>query len=136
MKKHLPFAFSGLLMGLAVSFAGATSYDEIHRMTTLQEGNLFLVFAGAVALLALGYRLLGRGEVLLPRPVHPGSIWGGVVFGLGWSLTGACPTMATVQLGEGYLPAAVSLLGMCVGMWVYGKFHARFLRWEAASCDM
>lgn len=136
MKKHLPFAISGLLMGVAVSLAGVTSYDEIHRMSTLQDGRLFLVFAGAVGLLALGYRLLGRGRVLLPRPVHPGSIPGGAVFGLGWTLTGACPTMATVQLGEGYLPAGLSLVGMCAGMWLYGKVHARFFRWETAGCDM
>lgn len=136
MKLHASFVLSGVLMGLTVSFAGVTSYDELRRMTTLQDLRLFAVFLGAVALLGVGYRVLGRGRQLLPRPFHPGSIPGGVLFGIGWALTGACPTMATVQLGEGYLPAAVSLAGMALGMWLYGVVHARYLRWDAASCDM
>jgi uncharacterized membrane protein YedE/YeeE len=41
---------------------------------------------------------------------------GGVLFGIGWALTGACPAVAFVQLGEGRWPAAFTLLGMLAGI--------------------
>lgn len=136
MKTHLAFVLSGLLMGVVVSFTGVTDYGELHRMTTLADLRLFYVFAGAVALLGVGYRVLGRGQTLLARPFHPGAVPGGILFGVGWALTGGCPTMATVQLGEGQLPAAVSLAGMATGIWLYGKLRGRVIRWETPGCDM
>lgn len=136
MRAHLPFAVSGTLVGVALSYCGATDFEELHRMTTLQDLRLFFVFAGTVALLGLGFAVLGRGQTLLPRPFHPGSVPGGLLFGIGWTLTGACPTMATVQLGEGKLPAVLTVVGLWAGLWLYGWVHQRYFRWDAASCDM
>jgi len=69
-----------------------------------------------------------------PRRVHPGVLGGGVLFGLGWALSGACPSIAMVQLGEGQLGALWTVTGIVLGNWMYARVHARYFGWSAASC--
>ena len=51
-----------------------------------------------------------------------GTILGGVLFGLGWVVSGACPGVILAQLGEGKLYALFSLVGVAIGNWAYGSF--------------
>ena len=117
------FAMGGLL-GFSLSRIGFTSWDEVHRMFTFTDLRLFLTFAGGVSLLALIFfaiRKTTRPE-WPGRPVLRGTLLGGVVFGLGWALSGACPGVAVVQLGEGKLYAVITLAGMLLGNHLYGAF--------------
>jgi uncharacterized membrane protein YedE/YeeE len=98
---------------VVLSRVGFTRYGELHAMLTLQDARLILAFAGAVALSAIGYRLVG--ERATPGPVSPRLIVGGVLFGLGWAVAGACPGVVFVQLGEGKLWALVTLGGVVAG---------------------
>jgi uncharacterized membrane protein YedE/YeeE len=79
--------------------------------------------------------VLARGKRLAHRAFHKGTIPGGILFGAGWSLTGACPTGALVQIGEGKLMAGVTVLGIAFGAWVYPLLHRRFFRWPQQACD-
>ena len=107
-------------------------------MFTFHSLRMFLAFCGGVALLALVWPLLGQLEPgavrMSPRVIHRGSVAGGVAFGVGWALSGACPSIALVQLGEGQLAAGWTLLGMLAGNWLYAALHTRFLRWDTGSC--
>jgi uncharacterized membrane protein YedE/YeeE len=55
-----------------------------------------------------------------PRPILKGTLLGGVLFGVGWALSGACPGVAVMQLGEGKLYALFILGGIVLGNWLYG----------------
>jgi uncharacterized membrane protein YedE/YeeE len=59
---------------------------------------------------------------------------GGALFGVGWALSGACPSIALVQLGEGQLGALVTLAGIFLGNLAYSAIHDRYFRWSTQSC--
>jgi uncharacterized membrane protein YedE/YeeE len=52
----------------------------------------------------------------------------------GWALSGGCPAIPMVQLGEGKLPALATVAGIFLGMLVYGVVQRRYLHWDTGSC--
>lgn len=124
------------MFGFALSRIGFSSWDQVHRMFTFADLRLTLTFASAVAFLAVAWIVIARttGASWAPRRLHPGTIAGGALFGVGWALTGACPSIALVQLGEGQLGAVLTLVGIFAGNWLYSVVHERYFRWSAASC--
>ncbi len=134
MRRDVRVAAFGLALGYVLSWMGFADYDEVLAMFTLESPRLWLAFALSVAVAAVGFRYdHGAGP---RRPLHPGTIPGSILFGIGWAITGTCPGSALTQLGEGQLPAALSLLGIFVGAWMYGLLHNRFFRWDSGSCGM
>jgi hypothetical protein len=103
----------GTVLGVVLSRVGFTRYDELHAMLTLADPRLIAAFAGAVVVSAIGYRLVG--ERATPGRVSPQLVTGGVLFGLGWAVAGACPGVAFAQLGEGKLWSLVTLAGLVAG---------------------
>lgn len=126
----------GLLLGYGLSRIGFASWTEVHRMFTFASLRMFLTFAFSVVLLFGAWRLIAArtGATWTPRRVHPGIIPGSLLFGAGWALAGACPAIALVQLGEGNLGGAVTLVGILAGNLVYPLAHRRWFRWSAATC--
>jgi hypothetical protein len=45
---------------------------------------------------------------------------GGLLFGLGWALVGACPGPIFILLGAGFLPLGLVLIGALLGTFIYG----------------
>ncbi|MGH7354355.1 MAG: hypothetical protein ACRELS_07230 [Candidatus Rokuibacteriota bacterium] len=92
------FIVFGVLFGFVLSRARVTDYDTIAGMFQLTDLHLFGVIGGAIATSALGLWLLrlggGRTASGAPWEVRPkrwqsGAVWGGLVLGAGWGLTGA-----------------------------------------------
>ncbi len=132
---HVRMAVIGVLFGIAFSCMGFTDFAEVHKMFTLQGFRLLLTFCGGVALSTVGFLVLARGKKFARRAIHKGTIPGGILFGAGWALTGACPTGALVQIGEGKLMAGVTVLGIALGAWAYPMLHRAFFRWPLQACD-
>lgn len=124
----------GAAFGFVLSNVGFTSFDELHKMLTLTDLRMFFTFVGAVMLSAIGYVALRRVRPLPQRILHRGIIPGGVLFGIGWAVAGACPAVAFIQLGEGRLWAAVTLAGIAVGTIGYTTLHRRHLRFDRGTC--
>lgn len=124
------------LFGFALSRIGFSSWDEVHGMFVFGDLRLTIVFGLGVAILAPAWALIGRlqGVRWPARGIHKGTLAGGVLFGVGWALSGACPSIALVQVGEGQLAAILTLAGVLLGNLAYGFVHARFLRWDTGSC--
>ena len=132
----------GLLFGFTLGQAGFSDYDEIHRMWTLgllsggpslSSLRLMLAFMTAVAVAMVGFFLFARHDQIPPRHVHRGSVPGGVLFGVGWALSGGCPAVTLVQLGEGQYFAVWTIAGILCGAWCGRRVKARF-RISAGSC--
>lgn len=132
---HLNFAASGLLFGFLLSWVGFSDWGEIHRMFSFADLRLLFTFGGAVMLAGVAFAFIKGSRTESLRAFHPGSIPGGALFGVGWAVCGACPSIAVVQLGEGQLGAIFTVLGVLFGTWLYGAVHSRFFRWDAGSCD-
>jgi len=125
--KALVFVASGALFGFLLSAARATDYTAIHGMFRLTDLHLFGVIGVAVATAAFGLwlvrragaRALGGAPISLAhKPFHNAVFAGGIVFGLGWALSGTCPGTALAQLGEGKLYALATVLGIVGGTWL------------------
>ena len=65
-----------------------------------------------------------NGEVVEfhPKKFQKGQVYGGLIFGLGWAITGACPGPIFAQIGSGYVVVIATLLSAVVGTWTYGRF--------------
>ncbi|MBK6574740.1 MAG: YeeE/YedE family protein [Sandaracinaceae bacterium] len=139
MKSHLITIALGVAFGFCLSRIGFTSWDEVHAMFTFSDLRLVIAFGTAVALLSVGWvvvrRLRPSDPAFSPRPIHKGTLVGGVLFGAGWALTGACPSIALVQLGEGKLGALVTLVGIFAGNALYAAVHERYFRFSVGSCE-
>ena len=142
VKKESPVSASGnikyLIVGLAfgVVFVKAEiiSWFRIQEMFRLDSFHMYGVIGSAVLVGMLSVFLIKRfniktlqGETvtIAPKTFNKGQIYGGLVFGLGWAITGACPGPLFAQIGSGFLVVGVTLLSAIAGTWLYGYFRDR-----------
>ena len=59
------------------------------------------------------------------KTFNKGQIYGALIFGIGWAITGACPGPLFAQIGSGFLVVAVTFLSAVAGTWVYGYFREK-----------
>ncbi len=130
-------ALIGIAMGFTLSRSGFSNPDAVNAMFTLSEVRLLLTFATAVSLLVVGFRLMPRHLTsrLAKRRQQRGTVLGGLMFGTGWALCGACPSIALVQIGEGQWWAVLTLCGMFAGNLGFALLDRHVLRWRQGGCN-
>ncbi|MEI7926855.1 MAG: DUF6691 family protein [Chloroflexota bacterium] len=124
----LVYVILGTLFGLVLSRSGAADYNFIQGMFLLTNFQLYGIIGAAVAVTAPGLYLLKRyGRTLSGapisielKPLHRGNVTGGILFGIGWSITGMCPGPILVNIGEGKIYALAALAGALVGAAIFG----------------
>lgn len=123
---------AGLALGFSLAYIGFGDYAELHKMFTFADLRLLWTFAGAVGVTLVGLRCFVRRD-LPRRAMHKGVVIGGALFGVGWAVTGACPGIVLVQLGQGTVGALSTLLGIVLGARIFDALNGRFLRWPTGS---
>jgi len=126
----------GTIFGFALSRSGATDYGFIQGMFLFENFQLYGIIGTAVVLTAPGLWLLRRrGVTLTGQPIrwdlrvrHRGNAVGGVLFGIGWSITGMCPGPILVNIGEGKIYALAALAGALTGAALFGVVYPRLQR--------
>lgn len=132
----LVYALFGAAFGFVLSRSGAADYDFIQRMFLLRDFQLYGIIGVAVAVTAPGLlllkrrgRTLGGGPLAIEaKPRHAGNLVGGVLFGIGWSITGMCPGPILVNIGEGKVYAIAALAGVLVGVSLFAALYPRLAR--------
>lgn len=130
------YVFLGLVFGFVLSRSGAADYDFIQAMFLFESIQLYGIIGTAVVLTAPGLwaiqrhgrTVLGRPIVVELKPLNRGSIAGGVMFGVGWSITGMCPGPMLVNIGEGKIYALAALAGALAGAALFGSLYQRLWR--------
>ena len=121
---------AGMLFGIILVKAEVISWFRIQEMFRLQSFHMFGVIGSAVAtgmislwiIRRFGVRSFdGREIVIEKKRFSKGNIYGGVLFGFGWALTGACPGPLFAQIGTGETVVVVTLLSAVAGTWLYGR---------------
>lgn len=129
---NLKYAAVGMLFGVAFTKAEMISWFRIQEMFRLQSFHMYGVIGTAIAVGMLSVWLIKKYKVKTiygepiefhPKKFNKGQIIGGLIFGLGWAMTGACPGPLFAQIGAGFLVAVVVLLSAIAGTWVYGYFR-------------
>ncbi len=129
---NLKYAFAGLLFGIILVKAEVISWFRIQEMFRLQSFHMYGVIGSAVVVGIISVLIIKKfklktiyGEPIefVSKKFNKGNIYGGLIFGLGWAITGACPGPLFAQIGTGALVIIVSLLSAIAGTWFYGKFR-------------
>ena len=127
------YLVAGAAFGFVLSRSGAADYDFIQAMFLFESFQLYGIIGTAVALTAPGLWLIKRcGRTAFGRPIeielktlNRGTIAGGLLFGVGWSMAGMCPGPIFVNVGEGKVYALAALAGALTGAGVFGALYAR-----------
>ncbi|RAJ91017.1 hypothetical protein LX87_05358 [Larkinella arboricola] len=130
----LKYLIVGTTFGIVFVKAEVISWFRIQEMFRLDSFHMYGVIGSAVLVGMLSVQLIKRFNVktlqgetvqIAPKTFHRGQIFGGLIFGLGWALTGACPGPLFAQIGSGFLSVAVTLISAVAGTWLYGYFRER-----------
>lgn len=132
----MPYLLAGLVFGIIITKGEVISWFRIQEMFRFQGFHMFGVFATALptAILTVqtlkrrGVRTLGGEDISIPaKALGTGRryVFGGILFGIGWALTGACPGPLFALLGSGVPAIAVVILSAIGGTWTYGALRNR-----------
>ena len=126
---NIKYVVTGILFGIILTKAEVISWFRIQEMFRLQSFHMFGVIGSAVVTGAISVFIIKKyklktihGETidLASKPFNKGQIVGGLLFGFGWAMTGACPGPLYALIGTGSTVIIVSLLSAIAGTWVYG----------------
>lgn len=124
--RRLAGASIGVVFGFILCWSGMVSPDVIRGALLLEQSYLFLFFASAVLVAAVGVELLRRrharalvtgAPIAWPRDrPERRHIVGSAIFGVGWGVANACPGPVAAQVGQGMLWALPLLAGILIGV--------------------
>ena len=131
---NLKYLAVGIVFGIVFVKAEVISWFRIQEMFRLQSFHMYGVIGTAVVVGMISVWLIKKfklktihGEEIHfhPKKFNKGQIYGGVIFGFGWAMTGACPGPLFAQVGMGVFVIAVVILSAIAGTWLYGYFREK-----------
>jgi uncharacterized membrane protein YedE/YeeE len=131
---NLKFLLAGVVFGMLLIKGEVISWFRIQEMFRLQSFHMYGIIGSAIIvgmisiLLIKKFRVktINKEEIVIqPKKFQKGNIYGGLIFGFGWAITGACPGPLFAQIGSGATVVIVTLLSAVAGTWVYGFFKEK-----------
>lgn len=131
---NLKYAVAGMLFGIILVKAEVISWFRIQEMFRLQSFHMFGVIGSAVAVGVISVLIIKKFKIktiykepieFVSKKFNKGNVYGGLIFGFGWAITGACPGPLFAQIGTGATVIVITLLSAIAGTWVYGFFRER-----------
>jgi uncharacterized protein len=131
---NIKYLVAGLIFGLLLIKAEVISWFRIQEMFRFESFHMYGIIGSAVVVGIISVLLIKKlniktiyGEHIEfhQKKFNKGQIIGGLIFGLGWAMTGACPGPMFAQAGSGFSVIAVMILSAIAGTWVYGKYRDR-----------
>ena len=128
------YGLAGILFGVVFVKAELISWFRIQEMFRFDSFHMYGLIGSAVVVGLLSVQIIQRFTIktaqgepvnILKKPFHMGVPIGGLLFGCGWAITGACPGPLFAQIGAGYTVVLVTLLSALAGTWVYGALRSR-----------
>ena len=133
--KLIKFYITGILFGIVMTKSEAISWFRIQEMLRFDSFHMYgiigtAVILGTIVVQSIKYFKLRNvtGEEIKfndKAMSYSRYLIGGTIFGLGWSMTGACPGSQFTLLGHGYLSILVVILSGILGTYVYGLLRDR-----------
>jgi hypothetical protein len=127
--KYVVHLLIGICFGIVLLKAEVISWFRIQEMFRFDSFHMYGIIGSAVVVGALSVLLIklfkiktlsGKEVNLTPKPVmKTANFFGGVVFGLGWALTGACPAPIYALIGSGAYVFVLVILSAYAGTYVY-----------------
>lgn len=131
---NLKFVLAGILFGILLIKGEVVSWFRIQEMFRLQSFHMFgiigsAIFVGMISIFLIkkfDIKTINKEEIVIPpKKFQKGYIYGGLLFGMGWAITGACPGPLFAQVGSGASVVIITLLCAIAGTWTYGLLRER-----------
>ncbi|WP_313114994.1 DUF6691 family protein [Aequorivita sediminis] len=128
--RYITYLIVGIFFGIIMFKSEAASWFRIYEMFQFGSFHMYGIMGSALAIGIIGVQLIKRKNI---KPVDGGEMRlqpkekgfsrymiGGIIFGLGWALSGACPGPMYVLAGAGYFSILIVILGALLGTFLYG----------------
>lgn len=128
--KSIVYLIIGIFFGIIMYKSEAASWFRIYEMFEFGAIHMYGIIGSALVIGVIGVFLIKKfnikaigGQEMSLKPKDKSIVrylFGGILFGLGWALAGACPGPMYVLAGAGYLPILVVIFGALLGTFFYG----------------
>ncbi|MBQ0732917.1 YeeE/YedE family protein [Aquimarina celericrescens] len=128
--RTLIYLFIGILFGITMFKSEAASWFRIYEMFKFESFHMYGIIGSALVIGVIVVQLIKRlniksfyGEKIIFNPKNKSFsryMYGGIIFGLGWALAGACPGPMFTLVGAGYLPILIVIVFAILGTFLYG----------------
>jgi uncharacterized membrane protein YedE/YeeE len=131
---YLRYFLLGTGFGFVLTKSEAISWFRIQEMFRFQSFHMYGMIMSAILVGVVSIQLIKRFQVrtlsggtiaIEPKKFHWGNVIGGVIFGLGWALAGACPGPLYALVGSGVWVMTVGLAAAIAGTWTYGALRSK-----------
>ncbi len=133
--KNIKFLIVGILFGIILSKAEVISWYRIYEMFKFQSFHMYGVIGSAVVLGIIVVYFFNKGiiksyvgkqiEIEPKKKGFSRNILGGIIFGLGWGLIGACPGPMFILLGRGVFAITIAITGGLIGVFLYHAIKSK-----------
>ena len=124
----------GAYLGILFTKSEVARWERVHDMFLFREAHMYLIISVAIVVAMVSMLIIKRLELTSvegkpikyqPKPFHKGVVIGGIMFGAGWAITGACPGPIYAQIGAGEWKAFYTLAGAILGMFCYAALKPK-----------
>lgn len=128
------FLLAGIFFGIILIKGEVISWFRIQEMFRLQSFHMYGIIGSAIITGMISILLIKKFKVktinkeeisIKPKTFQKGNIYGSLLFGFGWAITGACPGPLFAQIGSGATVVMVTLFSAIAGTWVYGLLQEK-----------
>lgn len=128
--KYFKFLALGIVFGIVLSKTEVISWYRIYEMFKFDSFHMYGVIGSAVVLGIIFVQVIKRfhlksiqGREITFTPKNrsiPRYLIGGIIFGFGWAMTGACPGPMFTLVGYGLGVFLVVIASAVLGTFTYG----------------
>ena len=131
---NFKFLIAGIIFGVLLVKGEVVSWFRIQEMFRFQSFHMYGIIGSAVMTGMISIFLIKKFKIktisneeieIKPKKFQKGYIYGGLIFGFGWAITGACPGPLFAQISSGATVVIISLLSAVAGTWVYGSLREK-----------
>ncbi|MFD1063094.1 DUF6691 family protein [Winogradskyella litorisediminis] len=128
--RTLIYLFIGILFGITMFKSEAASWFRIYEMFKFDSFHMYGIIGSALVIGIIVVQSIKRFKIksfygenihFIPKAKSFSRyMFGGIIFGLGWALAGACPGPMFTLVGVGYVPILIVIAASIVGTFLYG----------------
>ncbi len=128
--RYITYLAIGIFFGIIMFKSEAASWFRIYEMFQFGSFHMYGIIGSALVLGVIGVQVIKRKNIkpldgsemsLQPKSKSVARyLIGGIIFGLGWALAGACPGPMYVLVGAGFPSILVVVFGALLGTFLYG----------------
>ena len=124
----------GSIFGIILTESEVISWFRIQRMFRFEEPYMYLIIGTAVLTGVISVFLLKKFKVksiakenlnYTGKELNKGTVIGGILFGIGWAITGACPGPIFAQIGAGEFAAISTFAGAVLGVYLFNLLKSK-----------